>query len=167
MLPDLNLQERVTALEKTLEAVRQLLGKSEAFIAPPTRPAPAQWTLTRPARCDRLAWAIFGLLRGAHDRGEQLPTPICVLIAFEKSRPACVLEVRAGEITYEGRHGVGKIADLEALRRRIERMTSDTLHANRAIRSHIRTIGTTAAQPVSIQFAPAHDCANPIPRNPP
>lgn len=83
-----------------------------------------RWTLTRPMRNDILTSAIYAVLEGAYKSGEPRPSPRVVMGLCIKKNPHDVLEVTHDEIKFYDRNGDTETATVDAVRKRIERMTT-------------------------------------------
>lgn len=83
-----------------------------------------QWSLTRPQRSDALTGAIYAVLKDAHDANGPLPFPRDVMALCIKKRPHDMIEVTHDEIKFYDSRGDAETANVEAVRKRIERMTT-------------------------------------------
>ena len=82
------------------------------------------WSLTRPQRSDALTCAIYAVLKDAHDANGPRPFPRDVMALCFKKRPHDVIEVTHDEIKFYDSNGDAETASVEAVRKRIERMTN-------------------------------------------
>lgn len=84
----------------------------------------ATWAPTKPKRDDGLALPLYGVLKAARDQGQPRPNARDVLEAFRLSKPPGILEAMADEVKYFDLTGNTQTADLDNIRKRIERMTA-------------------------------------------
>lgn len=82
------------------------------------------WTLTTPKRFQGYGKPLFDYLKGAHSAGKPCPTARNVLDDWKLNRPADVAEVSNDGLKYYDASGNTKPADLAAIRKAIERMTT-------------------------------------------
>jgi hypothetical protein len=87
-------------------------------------PMPGLWPLKQPQRADRLADAIYAVLKDARDANGPIPFTRDVMARCKDKRPHDVIEVTHDEIKFYGGDGNTKTADIDNVRKRIERMTS-------------------------------------------
>ena len=85
--------------------------------------APA-WTVTKPKRYSGYAAPLHRFLAAAHREGKPRPTARDVLEAWRSERPAGIAKVLADGFDYFDANGDEKAADLEAIRKAIERRAS-------------------------------------------
>jgi hypothetical protein len=102
----------------------ELVTPAAALNLPPTDEVPELWPLKQPQRLDRLADAIHAVLKDAHDAKGPIPFVRDVMALCIKKRPHDVIEVTYDEIKFYGSDGNVKMANIDNVRKRIERMTS-------------------------------------------
>lgn len=89
----------------------------------PTEGAP-DWHPIKPKRSDSLSEAIYKALKAAHECGKPRPTAYELIEQWKSALPAGIEKVLTDEVNYfDGSGQPGKIADLKAIKQRIERMT--------------------------------------------
>lgn len=99
---------------------------------PATQTAPAEilgipnaivWNLKNPKRLQGYGEPLYNLIKAAHSAGEPCPNARDVLDAWRLSLPHPVTEVMSDELKYENTKGDIKTADLDAIRKAINRLT--------------------------------------------
>jgi len=99
----------------------------------PATPAPVvavgasggmNWTLNKPERFQGYGKPLYDLLKAAHIAGQPCPKARDVLDAWKLKHPPEVFEVTNEGLKYYDAKGNPKPADLEAIRKRIDRMAS-------------------------------------------
>lgn len=85
----------------------------------------AEWTVVKPKRYRGYIVPLYRLLVDAHREGKPRPTARDVVEAWRVEKPADIAKVMPNEIDYyDAEGGTTKTADLEAIRKAINRMTS-------------------------------------------
>lgn len=85
--------------------------------------ASPEWTVTRPKRYQGYAQPLFSFLQEEKQSGRPKPTASDVLGAWGKKKPTVITEVMTDGIKYQSGLTT-KIADLDAIRKAIARMTT-------------------------------------------
>lgn len=115
--------------------------KHQGVASPAPAPAPAQaaaepapvadsasnapgWSLTKPKRFTGYTEPLYRLLAAAHLEGKPCPSARDVLEAWRIKTPAEIAKVLTDGVDYYDAKGDTKTADLEAIRKAIERRTS-------------------------------------------
>lgn len=83
----------------------------------------ATWPLRKPKRDDGLALPLYGVLEAARVAGLPRPTARDAMRDLRASEAGNVLEVLSEEVKFYDSNGDVKCADLESIRKRIERMS--------------------------------------------
>jgi hypothetical protein len=81
------------------------------------------FSLRQPAKADVLADVIFYVLKVERDAGRPLPSPRQVMRLCLARNPADITEVTHDEIKYLNGDGDTAVASLEAVTKRVKRMT--------------------------------------------
>lgn len=95
----------------------------EAVESAITRLNDHDWTVKKPGRYQGYGRPLFEFLKSEKAVGRQLPTPRDVLDAFKRISPPEVIEVLGDGMKYYDGNGNSKVADLNAIRKAIQRMT--------------------------------------------
>ena len=85
--------------------------------------APA-WVVTRPQRYRGYASPLYRFLSAAHSQGKPRPSARDVIEEWRARQPAEIAQVMPDGVNYYDSKGNTKAADLEAIRKAIDRMTS-------------------------------------------
>jgi hypothetical protein len=81
------------------------------------------WAVNKPKRFQGYGRPLYDVLKKAQAAGQPMPSAHDVLGAFKLARPSEVIEVMASGIKYYDSNGGVKLADMNALRKAIQRMT--------------------------------------------
>lgn len=81
------------------------------------------WSLKEPQRYQGYARPLFLLLKATHAAGGARPKPRDVLEAFKANPSSEIIQVGHDHFTYYDSNGNSKLADLDAIKQAIHRMT--------------------------------------------